>query len=201
MTTSTPIRKIFEGVADRRQMFRLFDRHAQRPDRWADGDGALYAGEWFEIAETEHDYMLNLLPPLWTRSDMFALREFLTDSITSIFFALSIGGCLRHFHAYCDLSDRLSPDRMRAAILDRECEPGRTMTRTECLEHIWSETNDAFRGYTGDDWPDGDRGRRWVTVYGGQPQGIEKLLDSLTDVEIAAKLPTHRRATADAVAA
>ena len=28
---TSPIRKIYFGIADRHQMFRLFDRHAQRP--------------------------------------------------------------------------------------------------------------------------------------------------------------------------
>jgi hypothetical protein len=30
--TPSPIRKVYQGVADRRQMFRMFDRHAQRPN-------------------------------------------------------------------------------------------------------------------------------------------------------------------------
>jgi len=83
--TLSPIRKIYFGVADRRQMFRLFDRHAQRPKRWQNDDGALFAGEWFEIARPEHDYMLDILPPLWMRGEMFALGEFLTGSITCRF--------------------------------------------------------------------------------------------------------------------
>jgi len=57
MNPTSPTRKIYQGVADRRQMFRLFDRHAQRPDRWRNDDSALFAGEWFEIARPEHDYM------------------------------------------------------------------------------------------------------------------------------------------------
>ena len=47
-------------------------------------------GEWFEIGRAEHDYMFEILPPLWMRGDMFALSEFMTGSITSVFFALSI---------------------------------------------------------------------------------------------------------------
>ncbi len=34
-------RKVYEGIADRRQMFRMFDRHAQRPNRWEGDDSAL----------------------------------------------------------------------------------------------------------------------------------------------------------------
>jgi hypothetical protein len=34
MNPSPAIRKVFQGVATRQQMFRMFDRHAQRPDRW-----------------------------------------------------------------------------------------------------------------------------------------------------------------------
>ena len=34
-----PIRKIYFGIADCHQMFRLFHRHTQRPNRWQpDGD-------------------------------------------------------------------------------------------------------------------------------------------------------------------
>lgn len=95
MTLSTTIRKIYQGVADRRQMFRMFDRHAQRPNRWQDDDSALFAGEWFEIEPASHDYMLDILPPLWMRHDMFAMREFLTGSITSIFFTVLIDGRIR----------------------------------------------------------------------------------------------------------
>lgn len=51
MNTPAPIRKIFEGVATRPQMFRLFDRHNQRPDRWQTDAAPLYSGEWFEIDE------------------------------------------------------------------------------------------------------------------------------------------------------
>jgi len=141
--TPTAIRKVYEGVAERRQMFRMFDRHAQRPNRFDDEVGALYRGEWFEIGRTEHDYMLEILPPLWMRGDMFAMREFLIGSITSIFFSLSIDGRVRYFHGYCDLSDRTSPDRMSDAIVERESRPLRAMTRTERIEHIWSTS--AFR--------------------------------------------------------
>ena len=87
-----PIRKIYQGVADRRQTFRLFDRHAQRPNRFEGDDSALFRGEWFELGKVEHDYMFEILPPLWMRGEMFAMREFLTGSITSIFFELSIDG-------------------------------------------------------------------------------------------------------------
>ncbi|RUV66383.1 DUF1419 domain-containing protein, partial [Mesorhizobium sp. M5C.F.Cr.IN.023.01.1.1] len=131
MNPTSSIRKIYQGIADRRQMFRLFDRHAQRPDRWQNDDSALFAGEWFEIARSEHDYMLDILPPLWMRGDMFAMREFLTDSVTSIFFALTIDGRIRYFHGYCDLFERGSPDRMKAAIVERESRPVRAMTREE----------------------------------------------------------------------
>lgn len=63
MNTVSPIRKIFEGVTTRGQMFRLFNRHNQRPDRWQTDAAPLYSGEWFEIDEDLYDYMLNILPP------------------------------------------------------------------------------------------------------------------------------------------
>lgn len=43
-----PIRKVYQGVADRRQMFRLFDRHARRPNRFEGDNSDLFRGEWFE---------------------------------------------------------------------------------------------------------------------------------------------------------
>jgi len=200
MIPSSSIRKVFEGVADRRQMYRLFDRHVGYPFRSADA-GDLHIGEWFEIAEADYDHMLDLLPPLWMRGDMFALAEYLTGSVTSIFFALMIRDRVRWFHGYCDLADRSSPDRMRRAILEREALPGRGMTRAECLEHIWSETHDAYRGHAGADWPVEARGRRFVVVYGQGGGARTRLLEDLTTREIAAKLPGRRFAAPDAAAA
>ncbi|ABS70171.1 MULTISPECIES: DUF1419 domain-containing protein [Xanthobacter] len=201
MTLSTPIRKVFQGVPDRRQMFRMFDRHAQRPFRW-DGDAsALYTGEWFETSPVDHDYMFEILPPLWMRGDMFAMREFLTGSVTGVFFALMIDGRVRHFHGYCDLADTASPERMRAAIINRESRPVKAMTRTERLEHIWSATHDDYRGYAGDRWPEADRGKRTVLFYGGRQGTSLVLLDGLTDAQVSAKLPVHLRYLPDAIAA
>ena len=88
--TPSPIRKIYQGVADRRQMFRMFDRHAQRPSRFEDDAAPLYRGEWFEISQAEHNYMFEILPPLWMRYGMFAMREFLTGNVTSVFFTLRV---------------------------------------------------------------------------------------------------------------
>nr|WP_246669809.1 DUF1419 domain-containing protein [Agrobacterium deltaense] len=134
-----------------------------------------------------------ILPPLWMKAEMFAMREFLTDSITSIFFTLSIDGRIRHFHGYCDLAARGSPERMREAIVERESRSVRAMTREERLEHIWSSTADDYRGYAGERWPEADRGRRTVMFFARPGSTTCKLLDDLTDVEIAAKLPVHLR--------
>jgi len=197
----SPIRKVFEGVAARRQMFRMFDRHAQRPNRWEGDDSALYCGEWFETGQIEHDYMFEVLPPLWMRGDMFAMREFLTGSITSIFFTLPIDGRMRYFHGYCDLSDPTSPARMRDAIVERESRPVRAMTREERVEHIWSSTHDDYRGYADWRFPHGQRGQRIVMMCAARQARDFKLLDQLTDAEISAKLPVHLRYLPDAVAA
>lgn len=120
MPNTIVIRKVFEGPATRQQMFSLFDRHAKRPTRGEDEPAALYVGEWFEISETEHDYMFEILPPLWIRGSMFAMREFMAGSVTSIFFALRIDGAVRHFHGYCDLSDSSAVEAMRLAIIERQ---------------------------------------------------------------------------------
>ncbi|TGP50893.1 DUF1419 domain-containing protein [bacterium M00.F.Ca.ET.230.01.1.1] len=192
MTLQFSIRKIYQGVADRRQMYRLFDRHAQRPNRWQNDDSALFAGEWFEIARAEHDTMLDILPPLWMRGDMFALREFLTESVTSVFYTLRIDGRTRYFHAYCDLSQARSSVDTRDAIVERESWPVKAMTHVERLEHIWSATHDEYRGYAGDHFPQKHRGKRTLVVYGLGRTEL-KLLEDLTHDEIAAKLPVHLR--------
>jgi hypothetical protein len=201
MSDHVSIRKVFEGCATRQQMFSLFDRHAKRPTRGEDEPAALYAGEWFEISEAEHDYMFEILPPLWIRGSMFAMREFMTGSVTSVFFALRIDGVIRHFHGYCDLSDGSAVEAMRLAIIDRESRPVRAMTRDERLDHIWSATADAYRGYAGDRWPKPNQGERTVLFYGNTANGFAKLLDDLTDDEIAAKLPVHLRYLPSAIAA
>ncbi|MCG8273909.1 DUF1419 domain-containing protein [Aquamicrobium sp. NLF2-7] len=199
--TFSPIRKIYFGIADRRQMFRLFDRHAQRPSRWEGDDSALFRGEWFEVGKIEHDYMLDILPPLWMRGEMFAMREFLTGSITSVFYTLRIDGRFRYFHAYCDLSIARSPVEMRDAIVDRESWPVKAMTHEERLEHIWSATHDEYRGYAGEQWLPVNRGKRTVLYYGGRRGTTLKLLEDLTDDEIAAKLPVHLRHLPERIAA
>ncbi|MCZ0737719.1 DUF1419 domain-containing protein [Phreatobacter sp. AB_2022a] len=198
---SSPIRKIYQGVADRRTMFRMFDRHAQRPNPWQADDSALFRGEWFEIGHVEHDYMFDVLPPLWMRPGMFAMREFLTDSITSVFFSLKIDDDLRCFHGYCDLALRGEPERMRDAIVERESRPIKAMTRAERLEHIWSSTHDDYRGYADWRFPPEQRGQRIVMMCASWDKRHFRLLDQLTDVEISAKLPVHLRYLPDAIAA
>ena len=46
-------------------------------------------------------------------------RKFLTGSITSAFYLLSVNGVMRFCQAYCDLSDPRSPYQMRDAIVER----------------------------------------------------------------------------------
>lgn len=199
--TQSPIRKVYQGIADRRQMFRMFDRHAQRPNRFEGDAGPLYCGEWFEVGRVEHDYMLEILPPLWMRGEMFAMREFLTGSITGVFYTLRIDGRMRYFHAYCDLSVSRSPVEMRDAIVERESRPVRSMTHEERVEHIWSATHDEYRGYAGAQWLPEHRGKRTVLYYGGRRGTTLKLLEDLTDDEIAAKLPVHLRHLPERIAA
>ena len=191
--TLSPIRKVYQGIADRRQMFRLFDRHEQHPNRSETDAATLYTGEWFEIGGDDYQYMFDILPPLWMEWDMFVLCEFLTGNVTSIFFVLTIDGRSRHFHGYCDLSDKGSPERMRDAIIDRESRPVGAMTREERIEHIWSSTHEDYRGYSDWRFPLDQRGKRVVIVYGSGRSHPFKLLDQLTDGEIAAKLPVHLR--------
>jgi hypothetical protein len=201
MTPTTPPRKVFLGVAKRADMFRMFDRHAKRPNRHDGDQSAVYAGEWFEIDEPSYSYMLDILPPLWMRGPIFAMREFMTGSVTSVFFALQFDQAVRYFHTYCDLADPTSVEAMRAAVVMRESLPVRTMSREERLEHIWSTTADDYRGYAGDRWPKPMQGHRTIMLYGGKEGTFLKLLDKLTNDEIAAKLPVHLRHLPSALAA
>ena len=201
MTSISLPRKVFQGVAKRTDMFRMFDRHAKRPDHFGGDQSGIYAGEWFEIDETSYTYMLDILPPLWMRGPIFAMREFMTGSVTSVFYAIWIDNAVCYFHAYCDLSDPNSVEAMRSAILDRETRPVRAMSRDERLEHIWSTTADDYRGYAGDLWPKPMQGHRTIMLYGGKEGTFLKLLDTLTDEEIAAKLPVHLRHLPTALAA
>ncbi|HHV70279.1 MAG TPA: DUF1419 domain-containing protein [Ochrobactrum intermedium] len=193
MTSISLPRKVFQGVAKRTDMFRMFDRHTKRPDRFGGNQSAPYAGEWFEIDEISYSYMLDILPPLWMRGPIFAMREFITGSITSVFYAIRIDDAVRYFHTYCDLSDPNSVEAMRSSILGRETRPVRAMSREERLEHIWSITADNYRGYAGSRWPQPVQGHRTVMLYGGKEGTFPKLLETLSDEEIAAKLPVHLR--------
>ncbi|AYD04833.1 hypothetical protein NCHU2750_54620 (plasmid) [Neorhizobium sp. NCHU2750] len=164
MTSTSLPRKIFQGVAKRSDMFRLFDRHRDRPNRFDGDQSGVYAGEWLEIDETSYTYMLDILPPLWMRGPIFAMREFMTGSVTSVFYAILIDGVVRHFHAYCDLSDPSSVEAMRSAIVARESRPVPAMSREERLEHIWSTKAAEYRGYAGDRWPRPMQGHRTVML-------------------------------------
>jgi len=201
MTSISLPRKVFQGVAKRADMFRMFDRHTKHPDRFNGNQSGVYAGEWFEIDDTSYSYMLDILPPLWMRGPIFAMREFMTGSVTSVFYSIHIDDAVRYFHTYCDLSAPNSVEVMRAAIIARESRPVRAMSREERLEHIWSTTADDYRGYAGDRWAKPMQGHRTVMLYGGKEGTFLKLLDTLSDDEIAAKLPVHLRHLPSALAA
>jgi hypothetical protein len=201
MQTSHSFRKVFQGVATRYEMFQIFNRHSEAPFDEVRRSGSIYAGEWFEITEADHDYMFEILPPLFVRGDLFAMREFQAGSVTSVFLALTIDEVCRWFHGYCDLSDKSSPERLRAAIIERESHPVRAMTREERLEHIWSSTHGDYRGYAGQRFAPSKRGQRTVLFCGGRQAMTLKLLDDLSDDEIAAKLPVQLRFLPELIAA
>jgi hypothetical protein len=67
------------------------------------------------------------------------------------------------------------------------------MTREEALDHIWSSTHDDYRGHAGARWPAALQGKRTVLVFCGGLGTVLKLLDGLTDEEVAAKLPVQLR--------
>jgi Protein of unknown function (DUF1419) len=201
MQASHSFCKVFQGVATRYEMFQIFNRHSEAPFDEARHSGAIYAGEWFEITEADHDYMFEILPPLFVRSDLFAMREFQAGNVTSVFLALTIDDVCRWFHGYCDLSDKGSPERLRAAIIERESHPVRAMTREERLEHIWSSTHGDYRGYAGQRFAASKRGQRTILYCGGVQSMTLKLLDELSEDEIAAKLPVQLRFLPELIAA
>jgi Protein of unknown function (DUF1419) len=201
MQTSHSFRKVFQGVATRYEMFQIFNRHSEAPFDEPRHSGSIYAGEWFETTEADHDYMFEILPPLFVRGDLFAMREFQAGNVTSIFLTLTIDDVCRWFHGYCDLSDKSSPERLRAAIIERESHPVRAMTREERLEHIWSITHGDYRGYAGQRFAASKRGQRTVLFCGGRQAVTLKLLDELSDAEIAAKLPVQLRFLPELIAA
>lgn len=189
MIPQPPFRKILQGVATRRQMFQLFDRHGHAPMSKARITGRLYDGEWFEIGRSEHDYMFDILPPLWMRGDAFAMREFMAGPITSVFFSCLIDGRMRYFHAYCDMTAEGSVDAMRRAITERSAAPAPEITRAEQLEHIWSTTPSDLRGWTGDGRCETARDKRTILVVNDPRGTFLTLLEDLSDAEIAARMP------------
>lgn len=199
MSNHPTFRKVFTGVATRDEMLALFDRHRDDPD--VDPlSGKPYAGEWFEIGSAEYHFMQALLPPLFKRTGMFGLSEFRAGNVTSVFFAIRIRGRERRYHGFCDLTDKTSPDAMRAAIIAHESAAFDSMTRDEKLEAIWNATHEDFKGIAGalnpNAWPPKDRGKRTILVNAGGLGTVLKLLEDLSDEEIAEKLPGSLKPTA-----
>lgn len=193
MSNQPPFRKVFEGIATRTQMFALFNRHSDTPgvDTLS---GKPYASEWFEIEASSYHFMLSLLPPLFQRTGMFGISEYKAGNVTSIFFAIRIRGRERWYHGFCDLSDKRSPDAMRAAITARETGAVDSMTREEKLEAIWSATPVDFRSIAGEAWPPEHHGKRAMLTYVAGKGTTLKLLEDLTDEEIDSRMPAvHAR--------
>ncbi|MEQ1956210.1 DUF1419 domain-containing protein [Mesorhizobium yinganensis] len=195
MSTHPPFRKVFEGIATREQMFALFNRHSDTPG--VDPlSGMPYASEWFEIEAGEYHFMLGLLPPLFQRTGMFGMSEYKAGNITSVFFAIRIRGRERWYHGFCDLTDKRSPDAMRAAIIAHETGAVDSMTREEKLEAIWSATHADFRGIAGetnpDAWPPEHHGKRTIPTYVAEQGTTLKLLEDMTDEEIDSRMPAVR---------
>ncbi|MFU0506258.1 DUF1419 domain-containing protein [Pseudaminobacter sp. NGMCC 1.201702] len=195
MLIHPPFRKVFEGVATRSQMFALFNRHSDAP-KVDPLSGTPYASEWFEIQASEYHFMLGLLPPLFQRTGMFGMSEYKAGNVTSVFFAIRIRGRERWYHGFCDLTDRSSPDAMRAAIIAHETGAVDSMTREEKLEAIWSATHADFKGIAGETNPDArppqHHGKRTILTYVAGQGTTLKLLDDLTDEEIDSRMPDVR---------
>jgi hypothetical protein len=81
---------------------------------------------------------------------------------------------------------------MKRAHSGANCRPNQTLRQAPA---------EPYRGYAGDRWPYAARGQRTVLFFGGKLGSVPRLLDSLTDEEVAAKLPVHLRYLPDAAAA
>ncbi|WP_095205291.1 DUF1419 domain-containing protein [Mesorhizobium carmichaelinearum] len=195
MTSNPSFRKVLVGVATREHMFQLFNRHKDNPDL-DPLSGTPYSGEWFQIEASSYHFMLGLLPPLFQRSGLFGISEFKAGNVTSVFFEIRIRGRERWYHGFCDLSDRQSPDKMRAAIIAHETGATDSMTREEKLEAIWNTTHPDFKGIAGeinpDAWPVEHHGKRALLVDDGRDGTILKLLEDLSDDEIDSRMPAIR---------
>ncbi len=187
--------KIFHGVATHAFMYELLNLpvDASPEDRMS---GACYAGRWFEITQASYETMLEVLPPIFMRSGMFAMSELKAGNVGSVFFEITIAGRKRWFHGYCDLSDRAAPDAMRAAIMLWETGDTTGMTRADLLEAVWSFSHPGSRGVLGQmvasDCPEQHRGKRVICIWEPGAGTVLKTLDALTDEEIKEKLPRRR---------
>lgn len=183
--------KIFQGVASHAFMHELLNLpvDATPEERMS---GACYAGRWFEIEQRSHDEMFEILPPLFMRPGMFAFRELKAGNVGSAFFEIKIADRKRWFHGCCDFSDHGAPDAMRAAILLWETGDTSAMSRVQKLDAIWSSSHPTSRGFAGhanpDAWPAADRGKRTILLYQPRVGTVLKLLEDLTDEEIAEKM-------------
>ncbi|WP_407810884.1 hypothetical protein, partial [Staphylococcus aureus] len=77
----------------------------------------------------------------------------------------------------------------------------RAMTREERLEHIWSATEDGYRGYEDESAFGRQHDPRMVMMCASWGTRAFKRLDELSDVDISAKLPVQLRYLPDAIAA
>lgn len=161
MPAHPTFRKIFPVVASREAMFALTNRHSKAPFNEDRVNGALYAGSWFEIDAAQYDEMLNMMPPLFLRPDMFAMSEFDGAKVAIVFATVTIAGVRRWFLGFCDLAIPNSPEMLRDAIITRETgwRPD-LLTREEKLEVIWNATSWEWKGYA-------DGSHNWEPRYLG----------------------------------
>ncbi|PJG47234.1 hypothetical protein CAF53_02495 [Sphingobium sp. LB126] len=187
--------KIFAGVASHSFMYELLNLRVDgAPQDLA--SGAAYAGRWFEILQHSYSTMFDVLPPLLARPDIFALSELKAGNVGSVFFEITIHARRRWFHGYCDLSDRAAPDAMRAAINFWETGDATGLCREQKLDAIWSVTHPDYRGVAGivtKSWPQQHRSDRTILCYQPGVGTVVTFLDSLTDEEIAARLPRREQ--------
>ena len=193
MPVHPSFRKIFPVVASREAMFALTNRNSKAPFKEGRVNGTLYSGSWFEVAAAQYDEMLDIMPPLFLRPDMFAMSEFNGGKIAIVFVTLMIAGVRRWFLGFCDLAISSSPEMLRDAIVTRETGPDPDrLIREEKLEAIWNATSWEWKGYAGvaQDWEPHHLGKRTIVDSRGDLRpSVLCLLDHLSDEQIERMLP------------
>ncbi len=184
-TLDSPFRRIFDGVASTSEALALLGRHDAAPMSKRRLSGKLHAGEWFELdwptARSMAGQFLRILRP----GGFVTLPGTRAEKVRSIVFSLLDADRERWFHGFTSLIDPdITPETMRAAIIDRLTTEPVERPRQEMLELIWNKAGDDG-GYCDEIWPPGNEGFRTIVVRKPGYRPVLKLLAHLSPQEMA----------------